>query len=178
MATNTAGGRRLPVWMVVVLGVVACMVLIALVTLSGPTQAQSQSVSDLHVTKQPKRAKLVVGKKFTWTVKVTNEGGSRARDVVMVDDLPNFVKFVRASTSLDQPGICRPLGTGVVTCRLGDLRVGNTVTILVTAKAFKAGSGKNLVHADAAKASGAGGFGNEIQGSDNTDKTRHRAIKR
>jgi uncharacterized repeat protein (TIGR01451 family) len=178
MPTNTAGGRRLPVWMVVLLGVVACMVLLALVTLGGPTQAQTRSSSDLHVTKQPKRAQLKVGKKFTWTVKVKNEGGSRARDVVMVDDLPNFVKFVRASTSLDDPGICRPFGTGIVECRLGNLRVGNTVTILVTAKTVKAGKGKNRVHAHAARASGAGGFGNEIQGSDNIDKTRHTAVKR
>ena len=178
MPTNTAGGRRLPVWMVVLLGVVACMVLIALVTLGGPTQAQTRSSSDLHVTKQPKRAQLKVGKKFTWTVKVKNEGGSTARDVVMVDDLPNFVKFVRASTSLDDPGICQPFGTGIVECRLGNLRVGNTVTILVTAKPFKAGKGKNRVHAHAGKASGAGGFGNDLQSSDNADSTRHTAVRR
>ena len=90
----------------------------------------------------------------------------------------SITRFVRASTSLGDPGICRPFGTGIVECRLGNLRVGNTVTILVTAKTVKAGKGKNRVHAHAARASGAGGFGNEIQGSDNIDTTRHTAVKR
>jgi Domain of unknown function DUF11 len=178
MTTNTAGPRRIPLWTIVVLGLVACMVLLALVVaVSGPTQAQSRSASDLHVNKKPKRAQLTVGKNFTWTVRVKNERGSIARDVVMVDDLPNFVRFVRASTSLHHPGICRPFGTNIVECRLGDLRVGNSVRIDVTAKAFKAGSGKNRVHAHAARASGAG-FGSDLQNSDNSDTTRHTAVRR
>jgi uncharacterized protein (DUF58 family) len=177
MAANTAGGRRLPLWTIVLLGVVACMVLLALVALSGPTQAQSRGASDLHVTKKPKRAQLVVGQNFTWTVKVKNERGSIARHVVMVDDLPDFVKFVKARTSLREPGICGPFGTGIVECRLGDLRVGESVRIEVTAHAFKRGSGKNRVHVHAGKASEAG-FANDIQSSDNSDTTRHTAVKR
>src|SRR5215212_8455636 len=146
MTTNTAARRRIPLWTIVLLGVVACMVLLALVmALSRPTQAQSQS-PDLHVAKKPERAKLTVGKNFTWTVRVKNERGTKARDVVMTDDLPDFVRFVRASTSLHEPGICRPLGKNIVECRLGDLRVGDRVRIQVTGKPFKAGKGKNRVY--------------------------------
>jgi uncharacterized protein (DUF58 family) len=177
MATNTARGRRLPVWTIVLLGVVACMVLIALVPLSGPTQAQTRGASDLHVTKKPKRAQLVVGRPFTWTVKVKNKRGSTASDVVMVDDLPNFVRFDKARTSLHEPGICRPFSTDIVECRLGNLRVGERVKIQVTATAFKKGSGKNRAHAHAARASGPG-FGDDLQNSDNTATTSNTAVKR
>jgi uncharacterized repeat protein (TIGR01451 family) len=177
MTMETAGRRRIPLWTIVLLGVVACTVLFALVVaVSGPTQAQSQS-PDLHVSKKPKRAQLVVGENFTWTVRVKNERGTKARDVVMTDDLPDFVKFVKASTSLHEPGICRPLGTNIVECRLGDLRVGDSVRIQVTGKPFKAGKGKNRVYVHAARVSGAG-FGSDLQNSDNSDTTSHTAVER
>lgn len=163
--------------MVALLGLATGMMLLALVALDGPAQARPRGAPDLSVKKTPTRAKLVVGRNFTWTVRVTNQRGGVARNVVMVDDLPGFVRFVRARTSLREPGICRPLGRSVVQCRLGNLRVDKRVTIKVTGRALTRGSGKNRVHVHSGTRTGAG-FARDLQRSDNIDTTRHRAVRR
>ena len=175
MATN-ATGRTIPVGTVVLLGVVASMLAVALVS-GGAAQAQATGDHDLNVTKTPQKAKLVIGKNFTWTVKVTNQRGGVARNVIMVDDLPNFVRFVKARTSLHRPGSCGPTqGRKGVRCTLGNLSAGETVTIKVTGKAFKKGKGQNVASAFAGGALG-GGLEADMQPSDNKDTTRHRAVE-
>lgn len=176
MATNTVG-RRLPVWAIALVGAAVGLVVVALVAFGGTAQAQVEGAHDLAVTKKPTSVKLRVGQQKTSTITVTNQRGGIARNVVMVDQLPSFMRFVRASTSLREPGICGPINNRRgVSCSLGNLRVGKTVTIKVTAKAIKRGKGKNLVSVSARGAGG--GLGADLEPSDNRDSTRHRAIER
>ena len=175
MATNTAG-RRLPVWVIALIGVAAGMVVAALVAFGGTAQAQAEGAHDLNITKKPKSVKLHVGQKKTSTITVTNQRGGIARNVVMVDQLPRFMRFVKASTSLHRPGSCAPTqGRKGVRCSLGNLRVGETVTIKVTAKAIKKGKGRNVASVSAIGAGG--GLGADLEPSDNRDTASHRAVK-
>lgn len=176
MATSTVG-RRVPAWAVVLLGVLAGT-LVALLAFGGAAQAQPTGSHDLSITKRPKQAPdLRRGQLFTWTVRVTNQRGGVARSVVVVDNLPNFMRFVRARTSLREPGICNPINNrrGVV-CRLGNLRVGDRVTIRVTGRVVSLGSDLNRASVRAGGRTG-GGFGADLEPSDNRDTTRHRAVK-
>lgn len=176
MATNTVG-RRIPVWAIALVGVAVGMVVVALVAFGGTAQAQVEGAHDLAINKTPKNAKLKIGRNFTWTVTVTNQRGGTARNVVMVDNLPDFVRFVRASTSLREPGICGPINNRRgVSCSLGNLAVGETVTIKVTGRAFKKGQDRNVASVSARGALG-GGLGADLEPSDNRDSTRHRAVE-
>lgn len=62
-----------------------------------------------------------------YVITVTNLGPGVAEDVVVVDTLPPTVSFVSAAVSV---GDCSESG-GIVTCSLGDLEVGDTVTLAV-----------------------------------------------
>ena len=60
---------------------------------------------------------------------ITNNGPDPAVDAVLDDELPPGVTFVSATPST---GSCTPNGPTAITCMIGTLAVGATVTVTVT----------------------------------------------
>ena len=71
---------------------------------------------DVEKTVQPRTVQ--VGDSQTSTIRITDDGTTRAERVRMRDPLPSKVRFIRASTSREVPGSCG-INARVVTCRLG-----------------------------------------------------------
>jgi uncharacterized repeat protein (TIGR01451 family) len=166
--------RRFPVWAMTLLGAAFALVAVVLASFAGGA-AQAQDVgtdhraADLHITKVVKPKSVPVGRTQTFVINVTNERGSRARGVVVTDRLPRVVNFVRASTSRHVPGSCGKSGR-TVTCNLGALRVGGSVTVKIFVKPTDPGRYKNRANVEHRTA--------ELQASDNIDGTRAHASKR
>ena len=103
---------------------------------------------DLHVSKSVKPKAVRVGQKQTFTVKVTNRRGRTATGLKLTDSLPKNVRFVRATTSRHLSGSCTrrgQRGRTTVECRLGDLKVGRSVSITIVVEAVKVGTYTNRV---------------------------------
>ena len=103
------------------------------------TIVNEQQVADLSVTKVDDVDPVALTEddpvaEVTYTITVTNLGPSTAEDAVVTDSLPMTMTFVSASPSV---GSCSHAG-GVVTCSLGDLAVGDEVSIeiVVETQAF------------------------------------------
>ncbi len=132
-----------PLW-AVALVLAAAFAVAAVVTFgAGSARAQLERSADLHVTKTVQPRQVTVGQTQTFTIKVTNSRGGTARQVHMTDPLPTQVRFIRASTSRRVPGSCGLVGR-TVTCELGDLVVGRTVTVKIRVEATQAGSYTNF----------------------------------
>lgn len=173
MSANTTAGRKFPVWLLVSLA--AALAVSAVLALGGTGQAQEEQPHDLAVTKKPKQAKMKVGQNFTWTITVTNRGSHTARGVVMTDDLPWFMRYVRSQVTPRDPGGCFPIRNRKGgRCNLQNIRPGQTKTIKLTAKAIEKGRGKNHAHAIATRGEE---LGQDINPSNNRDSSRHRAIE-
>jgi uncharacterized repeat protein (TIGR01451 family) len=73
-----------------------------------------------------------------YTVKVTNEGPLAASGVTLTDDLPKNAGFGSASTT---QGSCtvKP-AKRLVTCSLGEIAAGATVTVTISVKPTKKGT--------------------------------------
>jgi uncharacterized repeat protein (TIGR01451 family) len=80
--------------------------------------------ADLSVTKAASADSILPGETFTYTIVASNTGPVDATNVILTDTLPVSVTFVSASSG------CTELD-GVVTCDLGDLAVGNGVTVYI-----------------------------------------------
>ena len=105
---------------------------------------------DLTVTKSHTGTTLI-GDDVTFTMRVTNNGPSRARDVVAIDTLPTGLQFVSADGAADG-FTCDEIGS-VVTCDLaGTLAVDEyaefTVTARVLASAFPSATNSVTVESD------------------------------
>jgi uncharacterized repeat protein (TIGR01451 family)/fimbrial isopeptide formation D2 family protein len=68
---------------------------------------------------------LVSGRQVRWQLRVANAGPSVARTVTIADQLPTGVSFVSADAGCAE-------ASGVVTCTVGDLAVGQVATRTVT----------------------------------------------
>jgi len=95
---------------------------------------------------------------ITYTITVNNTGPSSATGVTVTDALPAGTAFVSATPS---QGTCS-VGPALVTCTLGTIAPGQTVTIAITARATAVGS-----HTNTATVTGAGG--RETNPGDNSD---------
>ncbi|WP_134767755.1 DUF11 domain-containing protein, partial [Nocardioides sp. 1609] len=82
---------------------------------------------DLSITKKLV-ATAVPGALVSWTLEATNDGPSTARDVVVTDELP---ASVTGATVTGPAGSTCTVTDGVVTCRLADLAVDETATVVV-----------------------------------------------
>jgi len=82
--------------------------------------------SDLEVNKTASVASIFVGSSFTYTVTVTNNGGSDATNVLLDDDLPTETTYV---SDIPSVGTYDPV-TGIWT--IGDLANGVTATLNIT----------------------------------------------
>lgn len=100
---------------------------------------------DLDVEKTVRPGTVHVGELQTFTIKIINDGSTRAERVRMRDPLPFKVRFVRASTSREVPGSCG-IEDWVVTCGLGTLRADRTVTVKIHVKPVVAGSYTNRAY--------------------------------
>ncbi|HET8786993.1 MAG TPA: FG-GAP-like repeat-containing protein, partial [Candidatus Limnocylindrales bacterium] len=97
------------------------------------------TAADLSITKTDSADPVAPGAAFTYTVRVHNDGPAVAPDVVVRDEAPFGITFTAA---IPDAGTCT-LASGVVTCALGPLAVGQDATITITAVA-----GTNGVHAN------------------------------
>ena len=128
---------------VVLLAAMAGVLVAFMVTVGGPARAQTAQGVDLSVNKSVSPKVVAVGEKQTFTIKVTNEGNRRARNVTMSDPLPGKVRFIRASTSREVPGSCSLEPVRTVVCDLGTLRPGRTVTVKIYVRLVEAGTYTN-----------------------------------
>ena len=123
----------------------AAMAVLSL-TLGGAAGAQvTRAAVDLDVSKTVYPKTVHVGEVQTFTIKIHNEGTTRAEGVRMGDPLPSKVRFIRASTSRHVPGSCG-IEDRVVTCRLGNLGPDKTVTVKIYVKPVVAGSYTNRAY--------------------------------
>jgi uncharacterized repeat protein (TIGR01451 family) len=140
----------------VVATIAAAALLVALV--GGAANAQEARSVDLDVRKTVSPKTVEVGERQVFTVKVTNNGTTRAERVSMRDPLPSKVRFIRASSSREVPGSCG-IEDRVVKCRLGTLRADEMETVKIYVRPVVAGSYTNRAYASfdnsSARASGA-----------------------
>ncbi len=145
--TDTTTGRRARPWVAtLVAGALASVGALLVVVGGGAAGAQEARFVDLDVDKTVHPRTVQVGERQTFTVKITNDGTTRAERVRMRDPLPSKVRFIRASTSREVPGSCG-IEDRVVTCRLGTLRADRTVTVKIYVKPVEAGSYTNRAYA-------------------------------
>lgn len=97
------------------------------------------AMADLEVTKTAQPQEAEVGDEVVFTITVTNLGPDTATGVTVVDTLPGNVTFVDASATT---GTCGE-DAGTITCALGDLALGATVTAEVTVAADDTGAATN-----------------------------------
>jgi uncharacterized repeat protein (TIGR01451 family) len=147
---------------------VMASVLVAVMALGSVAGAQATGSADLALSKSVKPKVVTVGDKQTFTVKISNLRGDTARNVVMKDQLPNKVRFIRASTSRHVPGSCSA-SRGVVTCELGKLRKGQTVTVKILVKNVEAGRYTNRASVNHTTT--------ELDASDNRDAAQGRSTR-
>ena len=142
----------------VVATIAAAALLVALV--GGAANAQEARSVDLDVRKTVSPKTVEVGERQVFTVKVTNDGTTRAERVSMRDPLPSKVRFIRASSSREVPGSCG-IEDRVVKCRLGTLRADEMETVKIYVRPVVAGSSTNRAYASfdntSARASDASG---------------------
>jgi uncharacterized repeat protein (TIGR01451 family) len=84
----------------------------------------AEEQADLEISKADSPDPVTVGDNLTYTITVTNRGPDPATNVVVTDTLPSGVTFVSAS-----PGCVH--SAGVVTCNLGTIPAGDSVTITI-----------------------------------------------
>ena len=104
------------------------------------TISNTRKSIDLAVTKTAAPSSTTVGNQVTYTMVATNNGPGTATGVVATDTLPTEVTFVSVKTT---KGTCS--GTSVVTCQLGTLASGESVTITIVVTTTTAGTFTNTV---------------------------------
>ena len=92
--------------------------------------------ADLSVTKSDSPDPVTRGAELTYSIVVTNNGPGSAASVQLTDSLPVNVQFVSATSTA---GSCAQTGS-TVTCNLGDLSSGSSVTVTIIVTPKKAGT--------------------------------------
>lgn len=95
--------------------------------------------TDLVLTKSDSADPVVQGNNFTYTIQVRNQGVNDASAVVVTDTLPSQVSYVSSATTA---GTCSRAGS-TVTCNLGQVNAGITVTATIVVEAKKSGTASN-----------------------------------
>jgi uncharacterized repeat protein (TIGR01451 family) len=90
---------------------------------------------DLQITKSAAPSPANVGNQVTWTMVVTNNGPNNATGVTMADPVPAGLTFVSATSS---QGTCT--GGALVSCTIGNMNVGSSVTITLVTTAGQTGT--------------------------------------
>jgi uncharacterized repeat protein (TIGR01451 family) len=84
---------------------------------------QVNPAADLEVSKGDDPDPVIAGENLTYTLTVTNNGPSKATNIVLTDTLPGGVTLVSAPD-------CTELN-GIVTCNLGDLESGESTQVTI-----------------------------------------------
>jgi uncharacterized repeat protein (TIGR01451 family) len=112
--------------------------------------------SDLAITKTHSPDPVLAGNQLTWQISVTNNGPDAAPDVTVTDTLPPQARYL--TNNLNPPAGCSAAGQ-VVTCSVGDLANGQTVTFklvtMVDPDTVAAAGGPTSITNNASVASGA-----------------------
>jgi uncharacterized repeat protein (TIGR01451 family) len=95
--------------------------------------------ADLAIDKSDSADPVVRGSAFSYTLAVTNSGPGSALSVGLTDTLPENVRFVSVSSTA---GACSE-ADGTVTCSLGDIPSGGTVTVTINVTARRTGTATN-----------------------------------
>ncbi|HET6771322.1 MAG TPA: DUF11 domain-containing protein [Actinomycetota bacterium] len=90
---------------------------------------------DVSASKDGPTSAAPAGRIMTYTINVTNNGPGTATGVLLTDTLPASVTFVSAGPS---QGTCT--GTATVTCTLGSIDPGSTVTVAIRVTPRQAGT--------------------------------------
>ena len=127
-----------------------------------------KACDDARVTITPQLIDLVIVKDASsptplngvvnYSLTVTNKGPDTATNVQLADPAPAGITYLTASPS---QGTCN-LGPALITCSLGSIAAGQTVTIAITGRATTVGS-----HTNTATVTGSGG--RETNPADNVD---------
>ena len=140
------------------------------VTASGTDEAGNpvSDSDDAKVDINPRLIDLVVVKEASsptplngivnYSLTVTNKGPDTATNVQLADPAPAGITYLTANPS---QGTCN-LSPSLITCSLGSIAAGQTVTIAITARATTVGSHTNT-------ATVTGGGGRETNPADNVD---------
>jgi len=140
------------------------------VTVSGhdPAGNQLTASDDARVDITPRLIDLVIVKEASsptplngivnYSLSVTNRGPDTATNVQVADPAPAGITYLTANPS---QGTCS-LGPSLITCSLGTIAPGQTVTIAITARATAVGQ-----HTNTATVTGSGG--RETNPADNVD---------
>ena len=98
-------------------------------TMASGVLSHNTAQADLTLTKTASPDPVTVGEQLTYTLVVTNNGPATSTNATLEDILPDSVTFVSATAT---SGTCSQ-SSGIVTCELGDLSLGQiaTSTILV-----------------------------------------------
>ena len=99
--------------------------------------------ADLRVTKTDSPDPVKVGDRLTYQIRVRNNGPQAAQSVQLTDTLPGGVTYQSARTS---EGSCSRSGN-VVTCNVGRIRSGETVTVSIVVKPTQRGALSNTATA-------------------------------
>lgn len=98
-------------------------------------------VADISVTKSTVDAPVVAGEQVAYSIVVSNAGPSTAASVTLNDALPTGLTLVSAAPT---QGSCP--GAAPVTCSLGDIGAGGSVTVTVTADVADTATGVILLN--------------------------------
>ena len=140
-----------------------------------PTPAPT---ADLGIAKSTNPGTLRLGSgNITYTLSITNHGPSTATGVVVADQLPPTVTFVSATSS---QGTCSQ-ASGVVTCPVGTMTSGATVTITIVVRPTAVGTIGNTATvisqvADPNPANNTGGASTIVQGVPRTPAVPRPAV--
>ncbi|MFF2041476.1 hypothetical protein ACFVVX_13670 [Kitasatospora sp. NPDC058170] len=97
--------------------------------IASPTTTPSPTAS-LTVSKTLLTNPVIPGQQIQWQVAVTNNGPSRARDVVVTDQIPTEV--TNASMKADADGTTCPINNGTATCPAVEIPVGGSASWTLT----------------------------------------------
>ena len=86
--------------------------------------------ADVRIEKELVEAPPVPGEPATWRLRVTNDGPSVARDVVVRDEMPAGVSGVEATA--EEPDVACEVADGAVTCRRATVAPGETIIVTMT----------------------------------------------
>ena len=98
--------------------------------------------ANLSTTKTLLSGAPVAGQEVRWQAVVHNDGPSVARDVRLADSAPAGVTFLSAETAL---GDCTVVAAAV-SCRLGDLAVGDSLTVTLSGRLDQDFAGSSLTN--------------------------------
>jgi uncharacterized repeat protein (TIGR01451 family) len=117
------------------------------------TVLPSLQTADLSLTKTDSSDPIPAGATLTYDLAVHNNGPSDGTGVTMTDNLPSGVSYQSATSS---QGSCSESG-GSVTCNLGEIPAGNSVTISIRVTPLAAGTITNTASVHGGQTDPAGG---------------------